>query len=86
MKTNPNDPAYPVTYGNGMAEKFTIGLTKREYFAAMAMQGLLHKCEHNKPMELHAIQACKFSDSLIAELNKESKGVPQDGPHCGGQW
>ena len=52
--TNPNDPAFPQTIpvmdtSSGsvaykIGEQFIPGLTKREYFSAMAMQGLMtHK-------------------------------------------
>lgn len=36
--TNSNQPAYPYPYHNG---RISSGLTKREKFAAMALQGLL---------------------------------------------
>jgi hypothetical protein len=47
------------------------GLTKREYFSAMAMQGILAKAVlvHDSIAEL----AVKNADALIEELNKESK-------------
>ena len=39
---NRNQSAYPVTIeDNGNASVTHLGLTKREYFAAMAMQGIL---------------------------------------------
>ncbi len=80
MKINPNDGAFPPVrwpqrdwhpddvklweqYGR-------CGLTKREYFAALAMQGL---CA-NPNTELHynvcAQYAIQYVDALIAELNK----------------
>ena len=40
-----NEPAMPqLTYNRktGKADGFELGLTKREYFAARAMQGMLH--------------------------------------------
>jgi len=55
------------------------GLTKREYFAAMAMQGIL---ANSVELELHkanggyiiferiAIRAAQAADDLIKELNK----------------
>jgi hypothetical protein len=44
------------------------GLTKREYFAAMAMQGVLAS-----PFEYDDVAkaALNFADNLIKELNKE---------------
>jgi hypothetical protein len=65
------------------------GLTKREYFAGLAMQNLqnvlLRKSGNalalemqeayrcNGPMELIAILACKQADYLIEKLNEEKK-------------
>lgn len=81
--TNPNDPAFPSAtpipkrdwhpedvklyeeYVNG-------GLTKREWFAGMAMQGILTNpvgTGKNTVQELSLI----YADALIAELSKEVK-------------
>ncbi len=46
------------------------GLTKREYFAAMAMQGLA-SVEGN--IEHMAHDAVKIADALLAELEKTEK-------------
>lgn len=62
MKTEPNENAFAADYGGG--------LTKREYFAAMALQGLLAA---RIPFATAAIDAVKRADQLIAELNKEIK-------------
>jgi molybdopterin biosynthesis enzyme len=53
--TNPNSPV-------------THGLTKREYFAAMALQGYLA----NNPSNVFKVvkDAVETADILIAELNK----------------
>lgn len=40
MSTNPNHAAFPKVVPEGHSEVYH-GLTKREYFAAKAMQGLL---------------------------------------------
>lgn len=47
------------------------GLTKREYFAALALQGLLTKYSLNTPSDQKVIcqMAVELSDSLINELN-----------------
>lgn len=45
------------------------GLTKREYFAAMAMQGLLRDHYTCFP-ESCATEAVKYADALLAELEK----------------
>ena len=50
---------------------YSAGLTKREYFAAMAMQGILtttHTYGHN--YKAIAIDAVKFADALLKELDK----------------
>jgi ribonucleotide monophosphatase NagD (HAD superfamily) len=57
--------AFPVVVNSG-TDYFYGGLTKREYFAAMAMQGLLSN--PNTIFETH--YAVIIADALIAELNK----------------
>lgn len=49
------------------------GLTKREMFAAMAMQGLVSNCYYGTgiSIDLHAQEAVNLADALIEELNKE---------------
>lgn len=68
MKTNPQDQ---VT-GFFSPESGTIqGLTKREYFAGLAMQAL--SSDPNRSMfswESAAQEAVSISDALIKELNK----------------
>jgi hypothetical protein len=73
MSTEANDAAFARSHastnethnGNGSA-----GLTKREYFAAIAMQGILAN-ERTSPEhdEETAFLACRLADSLIARLN-----------------
>jgi hypothetical protein len=46
------------------------GLTKREYFAAMALQGVLSQSQFLINSEKFAKFAVKAADALIAELNK----------------
>jgi hypothetical protein len=50
----------------------TCGITKRELFAAMAMQGSLggEPGSHLEPRRL-AIESVRYADALIAELAKE---------------
>jgi len=47
-----------------------MGLTKRELFAAMAMQGLLSDPEMNAPHEPVAQAAVGYADALLKELAK----------------
>lgn len=64
--TNPNDTAYPYT-SNNLEE----GLTKRELFAAMAMQGILANPDPDLVSAPGiALIAVEEADSLIKELNK----------------
>jgi hypothetical protein len=74
-KTNPNEPAFPKI---GEAE----GLTKREYFTALAMQGLLTRIPKRQgdEVDLGIIEAQRIAaesrimaDLVIAELNLEGE-------------
>jgi len=79
MKTKPNDF---VTYNvetsyhyDKHGQRQTVqsvdgGLTKREYFAAMAMQGLLSNIKPETLIIELAKEAVILSDALIEELNK----------------
>lgn len=62
-------PAFPVVEPGGV---YAIGLTKRELFAAMAMQGLLAcRDELNSDSFKFARAAIRYADALLAELAKE---------------
>lgn len=81
MKTEPSDL---VDY-NPIAQQAT-GLTKREHFASMAMQGILaglhgskevmkafsKKCDEEKeePVDYIANMSIEYADALIQALNK----------------
>lgn len=82
MKINGNDPIAQCTLNvtkktcdgdhETMPEVF-VGLTKREYFAAMAMQNMTRlNFNEAHPYEV-AEKSVKFADALINELNKEAK-------------
>jgi hypothetical protein len=66
MKTNPNDP---VVQSEKWAEAGNEGLTKREYFAATAMQGF---CVDSQVIDAErTAEICvQYADALIEELNK----------------
>lgn len=66
MKTQPNDNTEPT--GDHRSCEPRGGLTKREYFAALAMQGLLTSDEGGIPNL--AKMAVECADVLINELNK----------------
>jgi len=71
MKTEPNDNAYPIVETKG-TESLELGLTKRELFAAMAMQGLLPLMFGSTYAPSGVVKdAVKFADDLINELNKK---------------
>lgn len=91
MKTNPNEPINPMFNSEGFPgyisnvmpdsdKQYSSGLSKREYFAAMAMQGVLAghyeyftgNADVSVPSEI-AKYAVFNADALIEELNKESK-------------
>ncbi len=62
VAAGPQDDVY-TSYSIGQ-----VGLTKREYFAAMAMQGLL--CHDDNGPDRIAGWAVSYADALIEELNK----------------
>jgi hypothetical protein len=79
--TDPNDTAFVIPDCGHTDHHHCSGLTKREYFAAMAMQGILanlHTYEKGK-YSREGVQvtpsatllAVDLSDALISELNKE---------------
>ena len=76
MTTKPNEPAFACVSNNFIQE----GLTKREYFAAIAMQGLLTRVpkRENYQVDLGILESQRIAaesvimaDKLIEELNKE---------------
>lgn len=80
MKTNPNHPASPTE--NGLIYDHSancinvenVGLTKREQFAAMAMQGILASYEPGRiDYRDVATDAVTCAKALIAALNKEEQ-------------
>lgn len=81
MKIYANEPAIPHTYEEevgdyGMKQQQVYnGLSKREYFAAMAMQGILSDQTYVRPNSTEEVSRCAvaMADALIAELNKISK-------------
>ena len=52
---------------------YEVGLSKREYFSAMAMHGLMaNSAVINNSDEILAKYAVNAADALIAELNRQS--------------
>lgn len=68
-----DQPAFAGQAPTGSYREDFFGLTKREYFAALAMQGI---CGDGVPRDHHsfkntAIEAIAYADALITELSKE---------------
>jgi hypothetical protein len=74
-KTEGSLPAFPIDskinrWGDEMSG--CVGLTKREYFAAMAMAGMLAPhlgMNEGRTAPEYAVQAVKCADALIEALN-----------------
>lgn len=78
--TNKNDLAFPakVSWGEKgvfgepvIAERMSAGLTKREYFASMFLQGLISKYSLQKPEDQDLVSkvAVELADTFIKALN-----------------
>lgn len=77
---NKDRSAFPAI--NNETAFYAPGLTKREYFAGLAMQGLLANYEAQKDMQgdprydgnnfsqVVAINSLEFADALLSELSK----------------
>ena len=69
---NSNKPSYPVT--REVISNAHVGLTKREYFAGLAMQGIMtnNKTEPTIPIHFQNIaeDAVRIADELLKQLEK----------------
>lgn len=72
MKTHPNAPIYS-DFTSVTDPDYKKGLTKREYFAAIAMQGLCADPTFTEDYDTITISAVKFADKLIEKLNLQEK-------------
>jgi len=78
--TKPNDPINVIDgmYASDAIQSDNTGLTKREHFAAMAMQGLLSGrragiYEFKRELELKIAElSVNIADDLIKALNRKS--------------
>lgn len=70
--TNGENNAFPVVLQHGLTHDchVEIGLTKREYFAAMAMQGLMMGSGFSYKPSDTANYAVDYADAILAELEK----------------
>ena len=67
-------PAFPFEYKNQDGTTYKYGLNKREYFAGLAMQGLLARSDYKNgheqiPINL-SVDAVRFADELLTQLSK----------------
>lgn len=76
--TNGNDSAtgFFVNEGHAAANYRVPGLSKREYFAGLAMQGMLANSFYAQQGvadmdKAVSARSCQIADALIAELNKQ---------------
>ena len=85
-KPNDGGPAFPVTYEDGMAEKFSVGMSLRDYFAAKVAQSTARQIIEDfdkgdramvEALEVIAAVSYNVADAMIAERErrqeKESK-------------
>jgi len=60
----------PITMDAGKMPYAHMGLTKREYFAGLAMQGMIANPTYFNPATL-AFRSVEYADALLEELAKE---------------
>lgn len=68
---NRHEPAFPTQMWDEENKEATWldgGLTKREYFAGLAMQGMVSRGPY-LPKEM--VEAIKYADALLLELEKK---------------
>tara|TARA_R110000803_G_scaffold194042_1_gene257039 strand:+ start:44 stop:283 length:240 start_codon:yes stop_codon:yes gene_type:complete len=76
--SNANMPAMPVTDAKGPYKQesglVSIGLTKREHFAGLAMQGILTTVGTmwSEDADECALYAVKYADALLKALEKDN--------------
>lgn len=69
-KTRPDDFAFACVDGNSHLQE---GLTKREYFAAMAMQGFCANTNYRWHSREVSEMSVQVADELIKVLNNEQQ-------------
>lgn len=69
MVTRKDSSAFPYLEGEGGLLTTDGGLTKREFYAAYALMGLLANPSVDGTHEDIAIDALDYTDALIAQLN-----------------
>jgi hypothetical protein len=68
-----DDAAYPLEIATG---QYNSAFTKRELFAAMALQGMLAEPKEDgpNPVSLDVACAIEYADELIRQLSTEVQG------------
>lgn len=61
------DKLHGSTCSNGYWDRISMGLTKREYFAALAMQGIL-SCNSTEFVHLTVQRAVECADELLRKM------------------
>ncbi len=72
MRKDNCEQAFPVSSG-GIGENFQKGMTLRQWYAGLAMQGMLASCERMvKPVPIEAIAEMAFdqAQAMIEESGK----------------
>ena len=66
---NSEETAFPLIFEN---QDFHLGLTKREYFAAMAMQGILSNSKTGIQSDRWTVpvDAVRYADELLKQLEE----------------
>ena len=64
---NGKNSAHPI---NDLTTVSQMGLTKREYFAAMAMQGILSNPNRGYQVEKVVAASLEYADGLLNEIEK----------------
>lgn len=72
MSTDTSDPAFPLPLGNQNIHPSVAGLTKREWFAGMVVQGMYANRHIYSEItdELMAQNAYHMADAMIGEGKK----------------
>lgn len=66
-----DEPAFPMVGPSLDDTRYCYGLTKREYFAALAMQGIIASPDSDCTPEEAAKTAVMDADALLAELENK---------------
>lgn len=84
MSDNANQPASPIKLNNRVddgsgsivieeCDDFYHGLTKREHFAGLALQGLVDTGAYDEQVKRKCRIAVEYADALLKELDKEAE-------------